>query len=100
MQLRGVESPVIVAYPFLGRRMPTVLRSGRYRFFFYSSDRGEPAHIHVEHAGHAAKVWLSPVRLESSHGFTRTELAEVVGIVTEHQTQLIGSWNEFFSDEE
>ena len=80
--------------------MPTVLRSGGYRFFFYSGDRGEPVHIHVEHAGHSAKVWLSPIRLESSHGFTRTELAEVVGIVSEHQAQLIGSWNEFFSDEE
>jgi hypothetical protein len=68
--------------------------------FFYSSDRHEPLHIHVEHAGRTAKVWLSPVRLESSHGFTRTELAEVVGIVTEHQAKLIGSWNDFFSDEE
>ena len=80
--------------------MPTVLKSGRYRLFFYSGDRGEPAHIHVEHAGHKAKVWLSPVRLESSHGFTRTELADVVGIVIEHRGQLLRSWNDFFSDEE
>ncbi len=28
--------------------MPTVLRSGPYRFFFYASDRDEPVHIHVE----------------------------------------------------
>jgi hypothetical protein len=28
--------------------MPTVLRSGPYRFFFYSADRGEPPHVHVE----------------------------------------------------
>ena len=27
--------------------MPTVLRSGAYRFFFYSADREEPAHVHV-----------------------------------------------------
>jgi hypothetical protein len=26
---------------------PTVLREGPYRFFFFSSDRGEPRHIHV-----------------------------------------------------
>ncbi|MFP4430391.1 MAG: DUF4160 domain-containing protein [Spirochaetaceae bacterium] len=25
--------------------------------FFYSSDRHEPLHIHVEHAGRTAKVW-------------------------------------------
>lgn len=28
--------------------MPTVKREGSYRFFFYSSDREEPVHIHVE----------------------------------------------------
>ena len=80
--------------------MPTVFRSGGYRFFFYSSDRDEPPHIHVEHGGHTAKVWLSPIRLDSSHGFTRTELNGLVSIVTMNQARLSGSWNEFFSDEE
>lgn len=28
--------------------MPTVLRVGPYRFFFYAGDRNEPQHIHVE----------------------------------------------------
>src|SRR5690606_5154622 len=28
--------------------MPTVLRSGSYRFFFYSLENDEPPHIHVE----------------------------------------------------
>jgi hypothetical protein len=28
--------------------MPTVLRVGRFRFFFYASDRAEAAHVHVE----------------------------------------------------
>ncbi len=27
--------------------MPTVLRWGPYRAFFYSNERGEPAHVHV-----------------------------------------------------
>jgi len=27
--------------------MPTVLRWGPYRAFFYSNERGEPPHIHV-----------------------------------------------------
>ena len=26
--------------------MPTVLRHGPYRFFFYSGDRDEPPHVH------------------------------------------------------
>ena len=28
--------------------MPTILREGPYRFFFYASDREEPLHVHVE----------------------------------------------------
>lgn len=28
--------------------MPTVLRAGPYRFFFYAGDRDEPSHIHIE----------------------------------------------------
>lgn len=55
--------------------MPTVLRSGGYRFFF-SSDRPEPVHVHVEQSGRAAKICLHPVRLESSHGFASSELNE------------------------
>lgn len=27
--------------------MPTVLHIGPYRYFFYSNERGEPAHIHI-----------------------------------------------------
>ena len=42
--------------------MPTVLRVGPYRFFFYSGDGGEPPHIHVERDQYVAKVWLDPVR--------------------------------------
>ncbi len=28
--------------------MPTVLRIGPYRFFFFAGDRNEPLHIHIE----------------------------------------------------
>lgn len=30
------------------RPVPTVDREGPYRFFFYSADRDEPPHVHVE----------------------------------------------------
>jgi Domain of unknown function (DUF4160) len=39
--------------------MPTVLRSGPYRFFFYASDRAEPPHIHVERDDNVAKFGLT-----------------------------------------
>jgi hypothetical protein len=53
--------------------MPTVLRTGPYRLFFYSSDRDEPPHVHVEREDNVAKFWLDPVTLQSSGGFSRDE---------------------------
>ena len=61
--------------------MPTVFRSGPYRFFFYASDRDEPSHIHVERDDNVAKVWLDPVRLHSSGGFTRIEIGQIEKLV-------------------
>ncbi len=43
--------------------MPTVLVVGSYRFFFYSRENAEPAHIHVESGDRIAKYWLEPVEL-------------------------------------
>ena len=34
---------------------PTVLEAGPYRLFFFSSDRGEPPHVHVARERKAAK---------------------------------------------
>lgn len=50
--------------------MPTVLRVGPYRFFFYAGDGDEPPHIRVERDDCEAKVWLDPIRLERSGGFS------------------------------
>jgi hypothetical protein len=55
--------------------MPTVLRVGPYRLFFYSSDGGEPAHVHIERDPCVAKVWLEPVRLARSRGYGRASCA-------------------------
>ena len=37
--------------------MPTVLRIGAYRLFFFAGDRYEPAHIHIERDDNLAKFW-------------------------------------------
>src|ERR1043165_864320 len=42
----------------LAASMPTVLRVSGFRFFFYSLEGSEPAHIHVEHGDNTAKFWL------------------------------------------
>ena len=76
--------------------MPTVLRVDGYRFFFYSGDSGEPVHVHVERAGGTAKVWVDPVRLERSRGFSTSEITVILGLVGENRALIVRQWNEFF----
>lgn len=49
--------------------MPTILRIGPFRLFFYAGDGNEPAHIHVARDKAVAKFWLDPVMLVSSEDF-------------------------------
>ena len=77
--------------------MPTVLRSGPYRFFFYASDRDEPVHIHVERDEKVAKYWLDPARLQNSGGFNRLELKQILLIIKENQASFMEAWNEYFA---
>jgi hypothetical protein len=79
-------------------KMPTVLRNGPYRFFFYASDRVEPPHIHVERDDNKAKFWLNPVRLQNSGGFSRQEINRIQNLIAENEEQLLRKWDEYFND--
>ena len=76
--------------------MPTVMIVGPYRFFLYSSDGGEPRHIHVEREDRVAKFWLDPVVLQASGGFSRHEISRIHRLVVAHQGELIDAWDEYF----
>ncbi|HLG16284.1 MAG TPA: DUF4160 domain-containing protein [Blastocatellia bacterium] len=76
--------------------MPTVLRQGPYRLFFYAGDRDEPPHVHVERDDDTAKFWLDPVRLQNSGGFRRTEINRIQELVEDNHGDLLRSWNEYF----
>jgi hypothetical protein len=78
--------------------LPTVFRSGPYRFFFYSADREEPPHVHVEREGFGAKLWLDPVRLERSHGFGRAEIRVIGRLVADKAAFFLRAWHEYFGD--
>ena len=77
--------------------MPTVKRAGGSRFFFFSNERGEPPHIHVEAAEKYAKLWLKPVRLARSVNFTGPELTRLIRTVSEEADFFREKWDEFFS---
>jgi hypothetical protein len=76
--------------------MPTALRVGPYRFFFYATGRDEPAHIHVERGDSIATFWLDPVRLQSSGGLSRVEIGWIDKLVSKHQSELMEAWDEYF----
>lgn len=76
--------------------MPTVLRIGAARFFFFSNEGREPPHIHVEQAGAMAKFWLDPVSLATSSRFHRRDVRRLEREVAEHQQEFLEAWREFF----
>jgi hypothetical protein len=76
--------------------VPRVIVVGPYKFFFFSNESGEPAHIHVRRDRNVAKFWLQPVALASSGRFSARELRDIERIVSEHAHQLLESWHEHF----
>lgn len=78
--------------------MSTIWEHGPYRFFFYSGDRDEPPHVHVEHEKNKAKFWLDPVRLQNSGRFSRNELNRIQRLIEDNQKKLLRSWHEHFSN--
>lgn len=76
--------------------MPTVMRVGPYRIFFYAGDRNEPPHVHVERDDKVAKFWLDPLRLEKSGGFSRVEIRRIHTLIEDRSTELLEKWNEYF----
>jgi hypothetical protein len=77
--------------------MPTVLRIGAYRFYFYSNEKGEPPHIHVQRERFLAKFWLDPVALAGSKRFASHELRTMQTYVEENREKLLEAWYEHIS---
>lgn len=78
--------------------MPTVLRSGPYRFYFYSHEPNEPPHVHVDHDEDSAKFWLEPISLAGNLGFRGHELREIERIIRDNQQELLEAWNGWFGN--
>ena len=74
---------------------PTVLRSGPYRFFFYSNEGSEPPHVHIQEGRKLAKYWLDSCEIAASKGFASYELTAVQQLVSENRERLLEKWHEF-----
>jgi hypothetical protein len=77
--------------------MPTVLRIGPYRFFFWADERQEPPHIHIAAAENEAKYWLTPIERSWNRGFRSGELEEIELLIEANLELLKEAWHEFFN---
>ncbi len=75
--------------------MPTILREGGYRFFFYSDERQEPPHVHVQQGDGVAKVWLANGSIAYSVGFSAAQLRHIRQIVAINGERMMRAWNEY-----
>jgi hypothetical protein len=76
--------------------MPTALRIGPYRFYFYSNENDEPSHIHVDRDKLSVKFWLNPVSCARNFGFNSRELREIEELVSTNEAKLLEAWNDHF----
>ena len=75
--------------------MPTVLRSGPYRLYFWSHELHEP-YVHVDRERFSAKFWLQPVALARNIGFRAHELRNIEAIVVENEARFLEAWHGHF----
>ncbi len=77
--------------------MPTVLFVNGYRFYFYSGDANEPAHVHVEKGDGIGKIWLMPeLKPQYFVSFKTKEIKEIIEIVGSNYGYLKSKWDEYF----
>jgi hypothetical protein len=76
--------------------MPTILRVGSCRLFFYASDLAEPPHVHVSRDDSVAKFWIDPVRLARSGRFSGKEIREIDRVVRANAEFLLEEWHGYF----
>ena len=75
--------------------MPTILRVGAWRFHFYSNERDEPPHIHVDTPEGECKFWLDPIALARNRGISPVELRKIERIVYDRQAFFQEKFHEF-----
>jgi hypothetical protein len=77
--------------------MPTVMKTGTFRFHFYSDEGNEPPHVHVATPDGECKFWLDPVRLAKNKGVTPETIRQIERIVFENRYFFEEKFYDYFS---
>jgi hypothetical protein len=83
----------------VGRMSPTIHDEDGFRFWFWSADRTEPPHVHVEKGGAEAKWWLIPIREDWSSGFNSSQRRRIRDILFEQLDRMLERWHEASEDQ-
>jgi hypothetical protein len=78
--------------------MPTVLRWGPYRAFFYSNESGEPPHVHVGRVTPKPSSGFKTCRSRSMRDFPAREIGAIIRHLRSHRDALEGKWHEHFGN--
>jgi hypothetical protein len=75
---------------------PTIFRTGRFRFYFFSREEPRP-HVHVASADGEAKFWLDPLgELARNQGLTDRDINEIRGLIEERAQEIRDAWDRHF----
>ncbi len=77
--------------------MPTIFRVFGLRFFFYSDERNEPPHVHIEKGKGRGKYWLDPIEKVYMHNFNKQEERQVRYLVKKKQITFRNKWHDYFN---
>ena len=76
--------------------MPTLLRIGAFRFYFYSHEPNEPPHVHVDRGEATIKIWLETLYVAKNRGFRAHEIAGIVEMVRINRAVFLEAWHGYF----
>lgn len=76
--------------------MPTILKVGPYRLYFFSHEPNELPHVHVDRGAATLKAWLGSLVMAKSRGFRPHEINAIMKMVADHRETLLEAWNDYF----
>lgn len=75
--------------------MPTVHRENGFRFFFYTNEGNEPAHIHIVGKGGEMKIWLNPIEVSKSYRLSPKDQKAILKITQKNLRVFLDNWENF-----
>jgi hypothetical protein len=75
---------------------PTIFKTGKYRFFFFSREE-KRIHVHVTSPDGEAKFWIEPtVSLLKSDGLTKRQINAIQKIIEANKDEIVKKWKKHF----